>query len=938
MQVALKAASRWFRDVGQVVEGVAEAAIESQLLEDLGQVGGVVGALCRIGARVLPTPTAEERITKTLVNTFFSTVKEIVDADEDTTTDDMRAYLEGDRAEPLTRETLKDEFTWLSLLTPTGVRPRDEWPLVTDLADLGEAWLIAARSSEAPASEETRGWARRARGHIVEAMVTSLSNLAEQEEIQDAIERMQERTSTEALELLAELQQELDQYLLFGEVPQHQLYVPSRAKAVDLAGEETDFKWDDIEVADQRAEDIVFEAIASGQPKLVVIEGEMGIGKSCLMRALTARAAQRFLVDKRNPPIYGRWRDIYDRPDLDAALVHRLYADYRVALKDLELRENVLFIIDGFDEMASHDEGHIHECFDRFLGLIDRGCSVVVAMRSAVVTQGLKATWRRKQALVVRLEAFDKGMLETWAENWSAVSGLPPVTGEELMSLAEDEELTENPLLLYMLAKYVAPETAVAGQRMSRTEIFKTFVDETITGKLLASREYFPTDFRPQEYRLILQELAAIASRPNCGRRCPRHTVEEALPRDLFERLSLPSLRTAFVLHFFEPGGLDEFTFHPDGFREYLLAEWCVRAQFEALPARPGPRDHPLVRHQDEARNLLAQVALDHDEGALLNDVYEEIGALAAQNSTQLVFRLHDFAVDTANPQEALALAEALYQDARMHSQEPPNVRWEDRNWGVPEGQEVPRALNELRLLVNYWEQCLLAAFGLYRGLEKDPLTDPLLAARPDAIASFHRAAAAARGPRGALRLRYCRLGLQNAVIEISGHLAVSERAPDFTGANLTEARLLSYGFMATTRQLLGSRIGWERFYGGPLLVETNFTGARMRRAVLTATVLGRARFVDTDLQGAKLDACDLRGADLSHADLRGANLQVADLRGATFRGADLTNADLDSADLDGADMEGATLSHARVSLAGTKGQPAVMPDGSPPSHEDEST
>ena len=67
LKLRLESISEWVKDVGKVAEGIAEAAVESDLLEDLGDVGGVAGALCRIGARVLPQPTVEQRITRQLL-------------------------------------------------------------------------------------------------------------------------------------------------------------------------------------------------------------------------------------------------------------------------------------------------------------------------------------------------------------------------------------------------------------------------------------------------------------------------------------------------------------------------------------------------------------------------------------------------------------------------------------------------------------------------------------------------------------------------------------------------------------------------------------------------------------------------------------------------------------------------------------------------------
>ena len=96
-----------------------------------------------------------------------------------------------------------------------------------------------------------------------------------------------------------------------------------------------------------------------------------------------------------------------------------------------------------------------------------------------------------------------------------------------------------------------------------------------------------------------------------------------------------------------------------------------------------------------------------------------------------------------------------------------------------------------------------------------------------------------------------------------------------------------------------------------------------LRDAALTASAGFPASACDArlDLSGALLKRADLTGsilsgANLASADLREANLLEARLAGADLSFANLTNARLDDADLAGAELAGALIAGARLNLA----------------------
>lgn len=80
-----------------------------------------------------------------------------------------------------------------------------------------------------------------------------------------------------------------------------------------------------------------------------------------------------------------------------------------------------------------------------------------------------------------------------------------------------------------------------------------------------------------------------------------------------------------------------------------------------------------------------------------------------------------------------------------------------------------------------------------------------------------------------------------------------------------------------------------------------DFSGARLRQADLSLTVLNRARFNRADLRDVNAYGGVFSSASFSGANLTNAGFVGTYLRGANFSGATLTGADFSGADLTGA-------------------------------------
>ena len=84
--------------------------------------------------------------------------------------------------------------------------------------------------------------------------------------------------------------------------------------------------------------------------------------------------------------------------------------------------------------------------------------------------------------------------------------------------------------------------------------------------------------------------------------------------------------------------------------------------------------------------------------------------------------------------------------------------------------------------------------------------------------------------------------------------------------------------------------------------------GDTLKGAFLVKANLWGAKLIDTDLTGADLKRTNLERAKLQGADLKRTNLERARLKGADLRGADLQGANLERANLYGANLERAKL------------------------------
>lgn len=799
IKLRLQSISDWVTNFSKVAKGTVKFSVESGLLQDslkdLCDQGGVAGAVFKLGAMALPEADAEQRIAAMLGRTLLKTVdSELKKRPHLIKTDTWRTYRKKE-LERIAKEALSANFTWLQVFGAGGRKASRSWPIVAELADFTRSWVWGAAKIDNGDKREIAQEADDIRGIVHDALAKSVDTLLVDDVVRRALDEEAPLAVRDALVLLAEQLSTLKSTHLFGEVPQNALYVSPTIKLADYGKVGVIQDWKNI-YAKANGDDGLFELVheSSGLSRVIVIEGEMGVGKSCLMRMLASRLSAQFCRDRKQPVIFSRWRDIYDESDLIEGIKSQLHAQYRLPFHDLETHDNLVFLIDGFDEMRSHEAAFVASCFDRLVKLAkQRNSTVIVAMRSAIVSESIRNRWKDEDAVVVQVQEFDDAAVDEWSTNWQEARNVSEPSGEKLRAMCGSaKELVHNPLLLFMLARYVHPVASQQEEPLSRAEIFRVFVDETIEGKARQSGEAFPFAVR-DEYRLLLQEIAWIASWPNNGGKCPEGEIRDRF-RDIIKNdFKFDDVRTAFVLHFFEPGQVsNEFEFHPEGFRHYLLAEWCVRANLEALIYEDEP-GHRLARQRDDAMNALAQFSLREVERELVNEVYEQLPRLAEEcrPGENDAYRLEAFGV-TVKTDKARKLVQDLYARVQRQSESPKHHRWlPDSKVGIPEGHQIPPCMNDSRLLVNYWDHCLLAAFGLYRGMRKDVNSEPLFNKDKRSLGRFLDMRDAHWGVTRSAGFNLSRLNLEQVDFRGMRLAEVDFRGSNLRGANLDGATLV---------------------------------------------------------------------------------------------------------------------------------------------------
>lgn len=307
----------------------------------------------------------------------------------------------------------------------------------------------------------------------------------------------------------------------------------------------------------------------------IIIFGDFGIGKSSFLKMLTAtmlRARHDYF------PIYIPLRElpVYSSRDIVKAMA--LYLDRFGSIAFNRLNRDVLFLLDGFDELNLYqqDENWIRRHLER-LNFFSKYQNVHVIISSRPILFLKEFENIPAGSPVLRIREFDDKQIVEWIDRWKS---LPESTDSE-MSLENLRHryllpLVRNPLLLYMTAKIYDTELD-KDTVYSKGTIYRLYYDWTIKGKFKDDK---PSHQLPHNYRKVLQNIAMTMRSVGSKGTLIEYSVlkkrilefQKELPdKELFEMNEL-----ILVGHFFkvrERKELKWVEFGHQSFGEYLVAE-----------------------------------------------------------------------------------------------------------------------------------------------------------------------------------------------------------------------------------------------------------------------------------------------------------------------------------------------------------------------------
>ncbi len=270
------------------------------------------------------------------------------------------------------------------------------------------------------------------------------------------------------------------------------------------------------------------------------------------------------------------------------------------------------------------------EAFQKRAMTLGTPTSVIVTSRTVVADRADIAP----ETPMIKLREFDRSRIERWLEAWNAahtgVAGFAPLAIEEMTASPEISELTCQPLLLLMLAVYLAElRTNRLGSDLTQSELYQRIMDRFISRQITEktapdASEVEQTSLQRQQRRQL--QYAAIGMF-NRGR---QHVTDRELNADLAALEPPTSTPPAIQALTAADRVLGEFMFvhNPRAdreqrsayeflhatFGEYLVAELVVQhlirltrhRELEVdVPHQPAPDDELL-------RRLLSHQPLEH--------------------------------------------------------------------------------------------------------------------------------------------------------------------------------------------------------------------------------------------------------------------------------------------------------------------------------------
>ncbi len=335
-------------------------------------------------------------------------------------------------------------------------------------------------------------------------------------------------------------------------------------------------------------------ALAEQRARVLVL-GDYGSGKTSFSYELTRVYAERFLAgdDSSAPlPIYlnlSLAKDSFDVFGAFSKFVRRWGLEFPAeALQDLvhgEEHQNVIFVLDGLDEMARRvDWASVPRCIEAIDNLqTHRGVRCLITCRTTFFRDELEEGY---------VEATRKLTIKPFStENIDEYLGrIDPDAAEITRSILEKKpelrELCTCPIYPFLVCEFADDEFADTGENVETITLYEAFVR-----KALAQPANIEEDWPLSDRHRFIRELAFdwfVTGRLECRISGLREALQEALPTADLDKINTQAMKIASCSLFMRIA--DNYRFVHMSFMEYFVAKHVVEALYSGNLGPVGER------------------------------------------------------------------------------------------------------------------------------------------------------------------------------------------------------------------------------------------------------------------------------------------------------------------------------------------------------------
>jgi hypothetical protein len=307
---------------------------------------------------------------------------------------------------------------------------------------------------------------------------------------------------------------------------------------------------------------------SAGTELPLLVLGDPGAGKSLLTEVLAARLPAESFAVLRVP-----LREINPSDSLPLQItrqLRRVLQIERAELKDLRHecgpcaactvaeqtcshQARLVVLLDGFDELVQAtgvtQSGYLNAIaeFQKKSRDLRTPVAVIVTSRTVVADRAEIP----KGTPIVRINRFDQARIERWTTAWNAaragVDGFVPLSSEALLANSSVAELVRDPLLLLVLAIYLAElgQPGFGGEELTSAQLYQRLLD-TFIARQVDKDEIEMTDTeRARRRRNQRRELQLTAF--GMFNRGKQHITHEELDSDLAALIKTPERAATFA-------------------------------------------------------------------------------------------------------------------------------------------------------------------------------------------------------------------------------------------------------------------------------------------------------------------------------------------------------------------------------------------------------